>query len=283
MKQKTTAISALLFELFVFAHLSQPALAESAIASPQWNQSRIESAQALIKEGDNFISKTKSLNAKLQRQLLLTQRLKGEVETFQNHTPVPPLAKLSAQEYQAALKQYNADLANFALHAKAYQEQVREFQQLVGECHDNEAAYKAMADKYQLHCQAFHLPNIPPPHICGALNLNQGEALHLANEMRGDFMRIASAQADLQNAMGRLTEARRESVYAANKAVHENQRQEREQQLAAQFGALSQEHELLTIEKQTLDNSRGSSTAKLVNAKVSGKVVQKSNSYKSPH
>jgi hypothetical protein len=277
---RRTTFKLFFFELLVLVPLCQSAFAQQVIPSPEWNQSRIESAQELIKEGDSFISKTKLLNAKLEHQLLVTKKLKGEAEIFQDRTPMPPLSKLSAQEYQGALKQYNADLAQFALHAKAYQAQVGEFQQLVGECHENEAAYKAMAEKYQLHCQAFHLPDIPPPHICGALNLNQGEALHLANEMRGDFMRVAEAQGALQFAEGRLNQGRYEGVYAANKAVHENQRQEREQQLAAQFGALSQEHELLTIEKQTLDNSRGSGVASLVNAKVSGKVMQSAKSHK---
>src|SRR6516162_1285142 len=132
MNQRTSFIKLFFFALFAFALLSQSALAQKVIPSQEWNQSRIQSAQELIKESDVFISKTKLLNARLQHQLLLTQKLKGEAEMFQNRSPAPPLAKLSAQEYQAALKQYNSDVANFALHAKAYEAQVSDFQKLIG-------------------------------------------------------------------------------------------------------------------------------------------------------
>jgi len=254
----------------------QSAWAKESVPNPKWTQLRIQSAQTLISQDNDFISKANDLKIRLANQLLVANKLKGEVEVFKNNILLPPTAKLSPQEYKAALTQYNLDLAKFAEHAKAYQSQVQEFQQLAGECHANEAAYQALVKQYELHCHEFHLPNIQPPHICPTLGLTHGEASHIANQMRADFMRVAQAQSDLQAAEGRLSQARAEAGYAENKSLLEAERQHKEQQLASQFGALSQEHALLTIEKQTLDNGIKTANSQLVRSKVSGKITGKS-------
>lgn len=235
-------------------------------------QKRIESAERLLEAGQEFIVRARYLRDKAKLQILEAKRLKGEAEMLRTITPATAPQKLSPQEYQQATQQYKSDLERFSEHAKLYGSHVEKFQQQVGACHASEAEYQNLVKQYQLHCEQFHLPNVPPPHICLNLNLSQGEAAGLAFAVRSDRMRVVEAERDLHREESRLAQSEREAPYVEKNLQNQANRQQREQELAEEFGRLKQEYDLVRIEQQHLAGNNKVSPTKVVRSSVSGQV-----------
>ncbi len=244
-------------------------------ADPAHLKERCESAQRLIEEGRMFIEQAGSLHKRMESQILEAHRLKGEAEILQTIAPATSPQKLSPKEKQEAQAQYRADLEKFRDHAAQYGAHARNFESEVGACRQSEANYQALVKNYQLHCEQFHLPNIPPPHICLNLDLSYGEASSLAFLLRSDRRRIAEAEQELHKEESRLARSQREAPYLESSLRNDTARQKREQDLAEEFARLKKEYDLLTIERQQLNGVSFSSGNKVIRSSISGKVKNK--------
>jgi hypothetical protein len=236
---------------------------------------RIKSAQNLIKQGDSYIANANALHKRATQQIAQAKVLKGEAEKLEKLAPKAiPVQKLTAQQYQAGLQSYKADIDKFKQHADIYNAHLQDFQQLVGECHANEAAYQAIAQQYQLHVEQFHIPmpNIQPPHICGELQMNQGQAASLSWMLRSDQAKVANAEFALQQEESKLAATEAMAPVIAKRLVNNSDRAKAEQGLAEEFGRLKQEYDLLSVEGKTLAANKGIPVDKLVRTSVSAKI-----------
>jgi hypothetical protein len=173
---------------------------------------------------------------------------------------------------KAAQAQFAADLQNFKLHAQDYQNHLHQFQATIGECHANEDAYKTQLTKFQIHADRFHMPNIRPPHICGALQTTVLESTHMANQIRSDQQRTVAAEAQLQQSEQKLAGEMAQTNVLAQRAMNENKREVGEQKLADEFSRLRTEYEMLAVEHNALGGkASGTLASKTVHGQVKGK------------
>lgn len=254
-----------------------PASDSHVPGSATWQARRIESASKLIREFDRFSQRARKLHKNLTLEIAQAtgeiseiRTLRGEARKLQTMMPSTPL-KLSKAQYQAALQQFNAHVNEFRLHAGAYYDSRAKFSRDIGECKTNQKQYEEYARKYQLHTEEFHIPNVTPPHVCGTLNLSSEEALRLSGTLRSDLVRAAAAEAQLQNEEQRLRAAEHVSSMHDGMVMAQAMRERREQELAAAFGRLRQEYELLTAEKSAL----GGRVPPVTNSRVTGTVRKK--------
>ena len=209
-------------------------------------ETREENAARLIAQTNDFKLRVQELHGKVDANVNDANRLKGQAEHLTN------VLKAGTAQYQAATAQYSGDLSQFKNHAQQYQLHMEDFKKTMGECHANEKIYEAQAEEYKLHLQTWHMPDIRPPHICGLLNVSQDQAMHIANTLRVDQMRVAAATGDMLNAQQKLATAEQAELGLAKKAIGSSIREKREQELAGEFGKLKQEFDLLKIERQAL-------------------------------
>ena len=236
---------------------------------------RIESAQSILDDVHDLKASMRAFHRKANEVIAQSKRLQGQAEVLLTKTPVLPAAvKLTPAQYQAALKQYNGDLDNFALHAGAYDQHLKTFQATVGECHANEQALNSVIQKYEIHADQFHLPlpsTLRPPHICGHMRGGVGQIASEANSMMMDQKRVLESQLALAKTEANLQNAEGEMVGTHTKAVNEAKREEGEQALAGEFSRLKNEYDLLKIEKDQLAG-HNSGVGKVTHSSVSAKV-----------
>jgi hypothetical protein len=250
---------------------------ETSVAEklPYAMSDRIQSAQEIINNINEFKKLTRGFHARAHQLIAESRRLKGEAEMMQTKTPtLPHAAKLSAAQYQEAAKQYNADLNAFKEHARAYDAHLRNFQATIGECHANNKALESLLKQYELHVDQFHLPELShflrPPHVCGRLQRQVGDLSQEANAMYVDQQRIFAAQLGLAKTEGELQNAEMDATAQRKKAETEAKRESGEQALAAEFSQLKGEYDLLKVEKDTLAGN--SSVGKVTTSSVSASV-----------
>ncbi len=238
-------------------------------------QPRIESAQSIIDDVTKLKGSIQLFHEHAVELIAQSKRLQGEAQLLQTRTPVlPSAAKLSGAQLQSALKQYNADLANFTQHAGAYDQHLKTFQATVGECHANQQALDSVIKKYEIHADQFHVPTLPatirPPHICKRMLAQMGDMSHEINSMMMDQKRVMEAQIELAKTEATLQNAEAETASTHAKAINQSQREDGEQALAAEFGRLKDEYDLLKIEKDQIsgNNQVGKVTRSSVSAKV---------------
>lgn len=261
----TSLVSALLV-------LLSPALGKELPLDASFEQRRIQSAQQLIQEGEAYIARTRALHERTGQQILAAKRLRGQAEVLRTITPTAPSRKLSPKEYQAALEQFNSDVAKFRANAIEYNQHLEKFRLDVGECQANEATYQSIARRYELHCKQFHLPNIPAPHICVTLNLTEAQAASLAHVIRLDQVRVAQAERDLRQEEARLSHHEGAAPYLEAKLKNQTERQQREQKLAEEFATLKQEYDLLEIERKVIATNGKAKSPVVVRSSVAGRV-----------
>lgn len=189
-------------------------------------------------------------------------------------TPNIPLIKLKGPQLQQAMQQFNVDVAQFRVHAAEYQKHLNLFRSQIGECQAAKGAFDALHKKYEMHCDAYHLNNIPPPHLCLEMNVSASEASSIANQLMSDQMRALRAEAQLNAEEAKLNQLEGMQGKADNLVVKASDRARREREIAGMFGRLRQEYDLLEIERKTIEHSR-SANAKpgaVVRPYVSGKI-----------
>lgn len=261
----------------IYAALCFPGAAQSQDKNARGNntfmQQRIESAQSIIDQGNKYIRQARKLHEQSKLQIAEAKRLKGQAEKLEHIVPgTPQVQKLTPQQYKSALRTYQQDIEQFKTHANEYNAHLSKFQQMIGECHANDALYKEMAERYKLHVDRFHMPAILPPHICGALDLNQNEASSLSWMLRADRRRVAEAEQALRAEERKLAQNESMASSVAARLKSNAQRAEQEQQLAAEFGRLKKEYDLLEIEGKTLTASNKGQPGKVTRTSVSAKI-----------
>ncbi len=206
------------------------------------------------------------------------ERLTGRASELQT-LPMPniPLIRLKGPQLQQAMKQFNNDVEQFKIHAADYNKHYNLFRSQIGECHAAKSAFDSLHKKYEMHCDTYHLNNIPPPKLCPPMNASVSEANSIANQLRNDQMRALRAEAQLNAEEGRLKEVEAMSGKADALVVKSGERDRREREIAGMFGRLRQEYDLLEIERKTIDHSRGSSKAgaPVVRPYVSGQIKKR--------
>lgn len=191
---------------------------------------------------------------------------------------VLPAIKLHMSEAQrdAAVRQYAGDLKQFYLHLRDYNAAAEAHKKLAGECTENEQQWqlKLKNDKLSLSQVIIPVgvtnipppppspPDIPPPRICCVGCLITGRCGHLGTgggggnstpgSARIDSMRTQQAMADLGKAQNELKYAETENGYTKSKAIDEAKIEQSQQNLAAKFGQLKDEYDMLKIEKTAL-------------------------------
>lgn len=202
------------------------------------------------------------------------EKLTGRASTLQT-MPMPniPLIKLRGPQLQQAMKQYNTDVEQFKIHAADYNKHYNLFKSQIGECHAARSAFDDLHKKYEMHCTAYHLNNIPPPRLCPPMAGSVAEANSIANQLRSDQMRALRAEGQLRQEEGRLRELEGMQSTADALVVKGAERDRREREIAGMFGRLRQEYDLLEIERKTIEHSKGGkASAPVARPYVSGKI-----------
>ncbi|HEY9760577.1 MAG TPA: hypothetical protein V6C97_35785 [Oculatellaceae cyanobacterium] len=252
-------------------------------------QARIESAEDIIEDAKNLQRRVHMFHQHATELIAQSKRLQGEAEVLTTKTPVlpPTTVKMTPAQLQAAVKQYSSDLEQFATHATAYDQHLRNFQATVGECHANESALNSVLKKYEIHVDQFHIPaiNVPrtaatsvtpslntlrPPHVCKRMQEEMGDMSQLANSMLSDQKKVLDAQLALAKTEGSLKNAESEADASRLKATNEAKREQGEQALVREFSQLKNEYDLLKVEKDTLAGAGG--LGKVTNSSVSAKI-----------
>ena len=247
----------------------------SAKEASEVMKARIESAQQIIDSVEKINKSIKLYHEHANQLIAESKRLQGEAQVLSTKVPVlPAAAKLSGAQLAGAMSQYNADVNNFAQHAGAYDQHLKNFQTTIGECHANQLAVNGAVKQFEIHTAQFHVPTLPssirPPHICPKMLENMGNMSTQINGMMMDQKRVMEATNELSHTEGQLQNAEAANASTHTKAINEAKRQEGEQALAAEFNKLKDEYELLKVEKDQLagNNQLGKVTRSSVSAKV---------------
>lgn len=203
-----------------------------------------------------------SVDAPAATQSETEKKLSGRASQLQTVAPPNiPLVKLKGPQLQQAMKQFNVDVEQFRVHAADYNKHLGMFRSQIGECQAAKNAFDALHKKYEMHCDAYHLNNIPPPHLCLEMNVSASEASSMANQLMSDQMRALRAEAQLNAEEGKLRELEGMQGKADTLVVKASDRARREREIAGEFGKLRQEYELLEIERKTIEASKGGKPA----------------------
>lgn len=207
------------------------------------------------KPGDGKSGDAKPVDAKVGDK---DEKLTGRASTLQTNTmPNIPLIRLKGPQLQQAMRQYNVDVEQFKIHAADYNKHYNLFKSQIGECHAARAAFDELHKKYEMHCTAYHLNNIPPPRLCPPMAGSVAEANSIAGQLRSDQMRALRAEGQLRQEEGRLRELENMQGTADALVVKSGERDRREREIAGMFGRLRQEYDLLEIERKTIEHSKG--------------------------
>ncbi len=238
---------------------------------------RVHSAEEIIGSCRIFEAKAAAFHARAESLIAQANQLQGEAQVLTTRTPNLPLpTRMSDREYRLGSQQYDQDRQVFALHAAAYKQHLKQFQDSVGECHANEKVLDGVLKKYEIHASEFHGANaIRPPHICGTLrNMVDRDWNQVAHSMLNDQMRVLQVEHTLSVQEAALHNAEQVNSVIGVKAVNQSQREEREQALLAEFGRLKEESDLLHMEKQRLTDSHadlGKVSHSSISAKLQGR------------
>lgn len=253
-----------------------PATAQLQVSSDPENytQQRIESAEQILTETDTWRNKTKIFHKNSELLVAESKRLKGEAETLEMKTlNLPKMPPLTGDQLKVALGIYQNDINLLRGHAESYDQHLRNFQSLIGECQSSNHALDSILRKYDLHIDQFHIPisTIRPPHICGRLEGTLGDTSSIANQIMYDQLRVLKAEANLRTTEEKLSTAQQSTPLLQVKAIKASVREKEEQQLLAEYARLKEEYDLLSMEKARIDGSK-IATNKTTHTSVSAKL-----------
>jgi hypothetical protein len=242
-------------------------------AMQQMMDRRVKNANHLLVEEKQYKESSQKLHAKMQNLIAESKTLKGEAQVLHTTVPLTGGVKLDAAQLKSAQGQYAGHINEFKAHAQAYQAHLADFAHTLGECHANEAAYKAYVSQVQLHVSDFHISmlNIRPPHVCGLLPGSTAEAAKINNQLRVDAARMQDSETSLALAQTKLTAEQQVSGVLDSRVAKEANRQEKEKELAGEFGKLREEYDLLKTEKDILAKN-GGGLEKITRTSVAAKV-----------
>lgn len=236
---------------------------------PAMTETREENARRLITQANEFKLKVRQFHSDANKQIDDAKKLKGQADQLRMQL------NNGSPEYKAALNQYNQDISQFKSHADLYNQHMAAFEKTMGQCHADEAQYQAHLKDVQLHLTVFHMPDIKPPHICKGFEISSQEAAHYSNSLKTDQMRIVEAETALNKSENKLQTAEQASALTSKQAANAAFRDQKEGELAGEFGKLREEYKMLDIERQaiggnpaTVATSPGTSAKTSVSAKI---------------
>ena len=237
---------------------------------PDCNPVRIEQAVKLIDESHAFCQSSQEFLAQAEQSLNEAKKLHGEARQYTKNLKIhAPL--LRGKALNDAKKQFQVDLAQFSKHAKEYRLHTDAVRNQFGHCKASLEAYEKFKKELELHCDQFHMPNIEPPHICLELGTSVEEAKSMQNKVTDYARRVAEAEKQLMEAESRLNKAAKMSDAVDGIVRTKTELALKEQDLAAEFARLREEHRQLDVARRAIQRS----SAKVSVPRVHGKVKTK--------
>ncbi len=239
----------------------QPQLAKES------QSGRESSAIRLIRQAELFNQKAALLIAQTQAVTDQAKHLTGAANRYES-TLTPKMKPLTGAKLASAKRMFKVDLEQFEQHAREYREHTQSAREQVGQCEASRRAYEANKQAYSLHCGDYHMPNIPPPHVCVVLGRTMEENVSAAAKVRDNMKRMIEAETILMQAEKRLDTAVKNSDSIDMDARKQNEINLREQNLVAEFGQLQEEYRQLGVERNVLKASGVKTVVPTVSAKL---------------
>ncbi len=244
--------------------------ADVETGAPDLDPVRIEQATKLIKDSRQFCESSKLFLAQAEESVKEAKKLRGEARQYTKNLRLnAPLLK--GKELSDAKKQFQLDLTQFSKHAKDYRAHTDAVRKQYGQCQASLEAYEKFKKEMELHCDQFHMPDIEPPHICLELGTTAEEAKSIQNRVTEYAKRVAVAERELMEAESRLSKAQRTSNDLDGLVRANTDLALKEQDLAAEFARLREEHRQLDVARRALQRSG----AKVAVPRVQGTVKSK--------
>jgi hypothetical protein len=218
-------------------------------------QKRMESARRIVADCAAFTQSGNQLIAQMQKSTAEAKTLSGQARKYESKV-APVMQPLKGPKLAAAKKMFQADLAAFSQHARAYREHTESVRRQFGQCEASRRAYEANRKKYELHTDDFHMENIPPPHICIVMVDGMDGATMTEGKVRDYAKRMVEAELDLMKKEQRLANALKNSALIDQDVRKQHEVNLQEQALVTEFAQLQEEYRQLQVEKNAL-KSRG--------------------------
>ena len=170
------------------------------------NPVRLHQAEHIIAENKLINREAQLFIAQAETDISNAKKLEGEARQYRkNITIQAPLMKGKA--LSDARKQFNLDLKSFSDHVHKYNLHTLDVRKNYGHCKASQAAYEKMKKDLELHCNQFHMADVPPPHICVQMDVSVQEANKIQNQAKEHAIRVAQAEHDLVETEKKLQNA----------------------------------------------------------------------------
>lgn len=219
------------------------------------NHQRIRQARRIIAEGKYCQRLANDCIAQADKTVESAKRLRGDARFYDTNFDAIHGPQLKGKNLQAARKQYHLDLTQFAKHQKDYDQHTKDVRTHMGMCKASLDAYEKMRKDYSLHCDQFHLPDVPPPLICIDTTATVYEAQSAMNRVREANRRVAAAEEELAKTNNKLQKEINMSSKIDAMVMKKSELALREQDLAAEFARLKEEHRQLEVERKALSQN----------------------------
>lgn len=248
MSDKTDKLAMTVAALFLIGLSAQAVYAKTLpecddATSERLQPGRVESARELIAEGKEIKLHAEQSSVSLQDAIRRARGLSKGATSLKG--------RLGA-DLPGAVDQYHRDLNDFQDHVKSYRAHLEQVEKDLGHCKETEKLYQEHLKKYTLHTMNFHVPDIPPPHMCPAMQLSEGENTRLANQMKADRQRLAVSEMELAEREAQLRDSLKNDKHADEALLNRSRLTEEERKLAGEFAGLKTELELLNTQHQAL-------------------------------
>lgn len=251
----TSQIPYFLALVISFSVSSTSVFAQSHTARPVDNNPvRAEQARKIIEQNRVIIKEALIYIAQAEKDVTKAKKLQGEARQYQKGLNVK-MPLLKGKALQDAKRQFNLDLAEFSKHVKQYNLHTLEVRKNYGHCKASLDAYEKMKKDLSLHCDQFHMRDIEPPHICVEMGTSVEEAKSMQSKAEQQYKRLAEAEMELAKTEQRLQKAVAESGILDREVMAKSALALKEQELAAEFGRLKEEHRQLDVERKALSRS----------------------------
>ncbi len=227
---------------------------------------RINQAKHIIAENKAISDEAKLFIAQAETDVSNAKKLEGEARQYHKDLLIKaPLMKGKA--LSDARKQFNLDLKSFSDHVRKYNLHTLDVRKNYGHCKASQAAYEKMKKDLELHCDQFHMADVPPPHICIQMDVSVQEANSIMNQSKEHAIRVAQAEHDLLVTEKKLQNAITARGIVDKQVMASSALALKEQDLAAEFGRLKEEHRQLDVERRAIQRSGGSVVVPAVKGK----------------
>jgi hypothetical protein len=229
---------------------------------------RIESAREILEQARTYQKHAQLLIAQTAKARSDAKRLEGNANAYQSKI-APKIRRLNGAQLAQAKVMFKSDLQSFAQHAKDYREHTKQVREQLGECHASEQEFERNKLSYEIHCNAYHMQDVAPPHICPAMRAAVGQAAMAQNGLRTNIQKLNAEEAQLAESEERLKNAIDASAQGDADITKQNARYLKEQELAAEYATLKEEYRQLEVGRKALQ----ANGAKIPVVSVNGQIT----------